>query len=83
MAIDNVSYRIVDFDTWFQRGQTNTTTPHVTIMPDSAISHSPMHNTGLTEARTKIETYFGPSYILSHASLLSNAVTNGLESGVA
>lgn len=91
-VIDGVNWRIAAFDYYYKTGDTPCTTHHVVIVPDVALySHvmnetnittggyigSKMYTEGLAEAKTKINSAFGSSHILSHRQLLVNAVTNG------
>lgn len=95
-VIDGVNWRIAAFDYYYKTGDTPCTTHHVVIVPDVALySHatneenittggyigSKMYTEGLAEAKTKINSAFGSSHILSHRQLLVNAVTNGKPSG--
>lgn len=91
-VIDGVNWRIAAFDYYYKTGDISCTTHHVVIIPDVALySHamndenitaggyigSKMYTEGLAEAKTKINSAFGSSHILSHRQLLVNAVTNG------
>lgn len=95
-VIDGVNWRIAAFDYYYKTGDTPCTTHHVVIVPDTSLySHvmnststttggyigSKMYTEGLAEAKTKINSAFGSSHILSHRQLLVNAVTNGKPSG--
>lgn len=91
-VIDGVNWRIAAFDYYYKTGDISCTTHHVVIVPDTSLySHvmnststttggyigSKMYTEGLAEAKTKINSAFGSSHILSHRQLLINAVTNG------
>lgn len=95
-VIDGVNWRIAAFDYYYKTGDTACTTHHVVIVPDTTLySHamndtnvttggyigSKMYTEGLTEAKTKINSAFGSSHILSHRQFLVNAVTDGKPSG--
>lgn len=95
-VIDGVNWRIAAFDYYYKTGDISCTTHHAVIVPDTTLySHdmndtnvttggyigSKMYTEGLTEAKTKINSAFGSSHILSHRQLLVNAVTNGKPSG--
>lgn len=97
-TINSVVWRIAAFDYWYRTGDTECTTHHVVIVPDTTLYsaamndtsttsggyvNSKMYGTNLASAITTIESAFGASHILEHRSRLSNAVTNGYESGSA
>lgn len=94
-TINNVVYRIVDFNYWKRCGDTDFDTNHLVIMPDSPLYNAKMNETNTTEggyvgskmytenldaAKTTITTAFGAS-VLTHREYLVNAVTNGKPSG--
>ena len=95
-TIDGVNYRIMDFDYWYQSGDTACTTHHVVVVPDTVLYNAQMNTTNVTtggyngsamrtsnlnSAKTTIKNAFGASHILSHRELLTNAVSNGNSSG--
>lgn len=95
-VIDGVNWRIAAFDYYYKTGDVSCTTHHVVIVPDTALYSHAMNNTnvttggyigskmyteGLEEAKTKINSAFGSSHILSHRQLLVNAVSNGKPNG--
>lgn len=95
-TIGGVTYRIAAFDYYLRAGDTDMTTHHVTLVPDSAMySHamndsevttggyvgSKMYTTGLANAKTTINNAFGSAHILTHRQYLCNAVSNGKPSG--
>lgn len=95
-TIGGVIYRIMDFDYWYQSGDTACTTHHVVVVPDTVLYNAQMNTTNVTtggytgsamrtanlnQAKTTIKNAFGSSHILSHRELLSNAVSNGSSSG--
>lgn len=95
-VIDSVTWRIVDINYWLNTGDTSCTTPHLVIMPDSQLYTgkmnsenttaggyvgSEMYKTGLNQAKEMINSAFGESYILNHREYLTNAVTDGHDSG--
>lgn len=45
-TIDGVNYRIAAFDYYLNSGDTNCTTHHVVIVPDTCLYNAQMHNTG-------------------------------------
>lgn len=96
-AINDVTWRIVDMDYWYNTGSTALTTHHLVIMPDTNLYSyvmnddmtttggyvgSKMYTTGLTQAKTTIAAAF-PDMVLTHKEYLSNAVTNGVVTGMA
>ena len=95
-VIDGVNWRIAAFDYYYKTGDTPCTTHHVVIVPDTSLyTHamndtdittggyigSKMYTEGLAEAKTKINSAFGSSHILSHRQVLVNAVNGGKPSG--
>lgn len=95
-VIDGVNWRIAAFDYYYNTGDTNCTTHHVVIVPDTNLySHvmndtnttsggyigSKMYTEGLVQAKTTINSAFGSSHVLSCRQFLVNAVTNGKPSG--
>lgn len=97
-VINDVTWRIVDINYWLNTGDTNCTTPHLVIMPDSGLYNSVMNDTdttvggyvgskmykeGLNQAKTMINSAFGAANILNHREILTNAVTNGHPSACA
>lgn len=93
-VIGGHTWRIVDFNYWYNCGDTAFTNNHLVIMPDVALYNaqmntenvttggyvgSLMYTTNLTEAKTIINSAFG-SAVLTHREYLVNAVTNGYPS---
>lgn len=96
-VINDVTWRIVDMDYWYNTDSPALTTHHLVIMPDTTLyTHamndtptttggyvgSKMYTTGLTQAKTTIAAAF-PDMVLTHREYLSNAVTNGVVTGMA
>lgn len=94
-TINNVVYRIAAFDYYLRCGDTDFTTHHAVIVPDSSLYSakmndtnttaggyvgSQMYTTNLTDAKTTIKTAFS-GHVLSHRIFLVNAVSNGRPSG--
>ena len=94
-VIGGVTYRIAAFDYYYKTGDTSCDTHHVTLVPDGnmymhvmndtnvttgAYVGSKMYTTGLSAAKTTINSAFGSAHILNHRQYLKNAVTNGYES---
>lgn len=95
-VIGGVTYRIAAFDYYLRAGDTDMTTHHVTLVPDVPMyTHvmndtnvttggyvgSKMYTSGLTQAKSTINTAFGSTHVLTHRQYLHNAVTNGRPSG--
>lgn len=95
--INGVNWRIVDMDYWYNTGSTALTTHHLVIMPDSCLYTammnsdftteggyvgSEMYTTNLAQAKTTISEIFG-DLVLTHKEYLSNAVTDGVVTGMA
>lgn len=95
-TIGGVVYRIAAFDYYYRAGDPDTTTHHVTLVPDAnmythvmndsdittgAYVGSKMYTEGLTQAKTTINSAFGEAHVLKHRQWLQNAVTDGYASG--
>lgn len=95
-VINDITWRIVDFDYWYNCGDKNFTTHHLVIMPDTNLYSAKMNNTDVTtggyvgslmytsnlvNAKTIINSAFG-SNVLTIRELLCNAVSNGKPSGI-
>ena len=91
-TINGTVYRIAAFDYWLHSGDTECTTHHVVIVPDSSLYNaqmntsnittggyisSAMYTANLTQAKTSIKGDFNATHILSHREYLTNAVTSG------
>lgn len=94
-VIGGRNWRIVDFNYWYNCGDTAFTNNHLVVMPDTALYTaqmnaenvttggyvgSEMYTTNLEEAKTIVNSAFG-SAVLTHREYLTNAVTNGYPSG--
>ena len=90
-TIGSYTWRIVDFDYWYNCGDTAFTTPHLVIMPDKPLYNAQMNETNITtggytgslmytenldQAKTLAASAFG-DLILTHREYLINAVTDG------
>jgi hypothetical protein len=90
-TIGSYTWRIVDFDYWYNCGDTAFTTPHLVIMPDKPLYNAQMNETDITtggytgslmytenldQAKTLAASAFG-DLILTHREYLTNAVTDG------
>ena len=95
-VIGGVTWRIAAFDYYLNTGDTECTTHHITLVPDSSLYNHAMNDTnttdggyagskmyieGLAEAKETINSAFGSSHVLTHRQYLSNAVTDGKPSG--
>ena len=95
-VIGGVTWRIVDFDYWYNTGDTKFVKHHAVIMPDTALYDaamnsaatttggygvSAMRSTNLNTAKSTINNAFGASYVLSHREYLTNAVSGNAASG--
>lgn len=96
-TIGRVNWRIAAFDYYYNAGDTNCTTHHVVIVPDTRLyTHtmneedttadayvgSKMYTEGLESAKTTINSAFS-GHVLSHRVYLAKAVTNGYPSASA
>ena len=95
--INNIVWPIAAFDYWLHCGDTECTTHHVVVVPDSNLALANMNNsnvttggyvgsdiytgansnTGLSTAKSTINSAFGSAHILNHRELLTNAVSDG------
>lgn len=90
-TIGSYTWRIVDFDYWYNCGDTAFTTPHLVIMPDKPLYNAQMNETNITtggytgslmytenldQAKTLAASAFG-DLILTHREYLTNVVTDG------
>lgn len=90
-TIGGHTWRIVDFDYWYNCGDTAFTTPHLVIMPDEPLCNAQMNETNITtggytgslmytenldQAKTLAASAFG-DLILTHREYLTKAVTDG------
>ena len=93
-TIGGVNWRIVDINYWMHCGDTDFTTPHLVIMPDTNLYTAQMNETNITtggyvgslmyttnleDVKTTIASAFG-YMVLTHREYLTNAVTNGYPS---
>ena len=96
-TIGGVTYRIAAFDYYLQTGDTPCTDHHATIVPDAPLYSvqanstdtttggyvgSALRTSGINSAKTTIFDAFGADHILTHRQYLTNAVTNGLPTGI-
>ncbi|MBQ7418345.1 MAG: hypothetical protein IJ179_07770 [Oscillospiraceae bacterium] len=92
-VINGVNWRIAAFDYYLNTGDTNCTTHHVVIVPDTCLGEnkqmntsnvttdgytgSAMYKTNLADAKTIINNAFGSGHILNHRQYLTTTVANG------
>ena len=91
-TIGGINYRIAAFDYYYRTGDTECTTHHVTLVPDTnmythcmndtnvttgAYVGSKMYTSGLADAKSTINSAFGADHILNHRQYLKHTVTNG------
>lgn len=94
-VIDGVNWRIAGFDYYYRTGDSECTTHHVVIVPDTnlysaqmntenittgAYVGSKMYTENLAQAKTTINNAFGSAHILTHRAYLQNATANGYAS---
>lgn len=90
-TIGGVNWRIAAFDYYLNCGDTNCTTHHAVIVPDTSLYNhvmndthvttggyvgSKMYTAGLEQAKTTIKAAFN-GHVLKHRVYLTNAVTDG------
>ena len=90
-VINGVTWRIAAFDYYLHCGDSNLTTHHAVIVPDTCLYNHVMNDTnttdggyvgskmykkGLEQAKTTIKAAFS-GHVLSHRIYLTNAVANG------
>lgn len=95
-TIGDVNWRIAHFDYWLHVGDTECTTHHVVIVPDTCLYNaqmntsnvttgayvgSRMYTSNLATAKSTINNAFGSDHILNHKLLLANAVSGNASSG--
>lgn len=93
-VIGGKTWRIADFDYWWNCGDTAFTKHHLVIMPDTSLYNAQMNETNITtggyvgskmytenlaEAKTLFAAAFG-SAVLTHREYLTNAVKDGYPS---
>lgn len=90
-VIGGITYRIAAFDYYLRCGDSDLTTHHIVVVPDSNLYNAKMNETNTTEggyvgsamytanleqAKTTIKAAFN-GHVLKHRVYLTNAVTNG------
>lgn len=93
-TINGVNWRIAAFDYYLNCGDTNCTTHHAVIVPDTCLYTAQMNTSNVTtggyvgsamytanleNAKTTIKAAFS-GHVLSHRIYLTNAITNGYAS---
>lgn len=94
-VINGVTWRIADMDYFLRCGDTDFTSHHLVIVPDTTLYSGKMNEThtteggyvgslmyksGLDQAKTAIAAAFG-DLVTMHRDILCNAVSNGRQSG--
>jgi hypothetical protein len=89
--INDIKWVIVDFNYWYNTGDTAFTKPHILVMPETPLYNAQMNSTNITtggyvgsemyksnlaNAKTIVKAAFGDA-VLTHREYLTNAVTNG------
>jgi hypothetical protein len=96
-TINNVNWRIADFDYYYNCGDTNFTTHHIIVVPDQSLGTVHMNSTNTTvggykgtDFRTNlkatfantVKTAFGSSHVKTHRIIITNAIdSNGAPNG--
>ena len=93
-SIGSYTWRIVDFDYWYNCGDTAFTKPHLVIMPDKPLYNAQMNESNITtegytgskmytenlaQAKTLVASAFG-DLVQTRREYLTNAVSNGYPS---
>lgn len=96
-TIGNIKYVIKAFDYWYNCGDTALQTHHALVGPESAMYDANMNTSNVTTggyygsamvsnnlatAITYFNNAFGSTHVLKHRDFLSNAVSNGMVSGM-
>jgi hypothetical protein len=91
-TIDSVVWRIAAFDYYYNVGDTNCTTHHIVVVPDTSLYKEKMNTTDTTEnaywgsamytanldsAKSTINSAFGASHVLNHRIQLANTLASG------
>lgn len=94
--VSNRKYLVADINYRLYMGDTECTKPHILMIPEKIMGTAKMNDTNittggyvgskmyteyLTQFKTIIQNDFETTHILKHRNRLSNAVTNGYESG--
>ena len=95
-TINNINWRIAGFDYWYNYGDTQCTTHHVVIVPDTNLGSnkqmnstnttaggyvgSAMYKTNMADAKTLVTNAFGSAHLLTHREYLTNAITSNYAS---
>lgn len=91
-TIGDVVWRIAAFDYYYNVGDTNCTTHHIVVVPDTSLYSAQMNTTDITvnaywgsamytanldSAKSTINSGFGASHVLNHRILLANTLASG------
>ena len=96
-TINDINWRIADFDYYYNCGDTNFTTHHIIVVPDQSLGTAHMNSTNTTvggykgsDFRTNlkatfantVKTAFGSSHVKTHRIIITNAIdSNGAPNG--
>lgn len=95
-TIGGVNWRIAAFDYYLNSGDTDLTTHHAVIVPDTSLYSAAMNGTDTTtggyvgsamytanleQAKTTIKAAFGSAHVITKRDLLTNAVNGNTPSG--
>lgn len=95
-TIGGVNWRIAAFDYYLNSGNTDLTTHHAVIVPDTSLYSAAMNGTDTTtggyvgsamytanleQAKTTIKAAFGSAHVITKRDLLTNAVNGNTPSG--
>lgn len=90
-VINGTTWRIADFDYWYNKGDTKCTKHHVVIVPDAPLYNASMNSTvaatggyvgsemytaNLANAKSMVSAAFGDS-VVSHREYFVNAISSG------
>ncbi len=94
-VINDITWRIADFDYYYNVGDTPFTKHHIVVVPDSILYNaqmnsedttsgayigSEMHTTNLNNARNEFDNAFGSSFIPAHRGRYPSGVNSGVSS---
>lgn len=78
-TINSVNWRIAAFDYWLNTGDTNTTTHHVVIVPDTALVSSKMNSTNTTAGGYYGSDFYQGTNSITGKSTAITAVNNAFD----
>lgn len=92
-TINNINWRIADFDYYYNCGDTNFTTHHIIVVPDQSLGNVRMNSTNTTQGGYKstyfriykatftdiVKTAFGSSHVKTHRIIITTDIdSNGI-----